>query len=73
MAGTKSDLRNPSSDFEGTFVKQSEARRLARSISAAGPIECSALANLKLGDLFNLAIKKAISDRQEESTNCTLF
>eukprot|EP00924_Labyrinthula_sp_SR-Ha-C_P004726 maker-scaffold_1-snap-gene-9.19-mRNA-1 protein AED:0.27 eAED:0.27 QI:126/1/1/1/0.75/0.6/5/281/202 len=72
IAGTKADLRNQSADYTGPFVSLSEAKKLAKKYKAAGPLECSALANYKLGDLFNLAIKKAISDRQKVG-GCSLF
>ena len=73
ICGTKADLRNPQSNYDGPFVKFADAKKLARSYGAAGPIECSALANHRLNDLFNLAIKKAISDRQQTVSTCVVL
>lgn len=79
LIGTKCDLRNDQSLIESlksrgmNVVKTEEGRQAAEDIGAAGYIECSALTQEGLKQVFDEAIKAALNDqasKRPESTGC---
>jgi len=61
LVGTKSDLRNkPDSQTEG-FVSIKDAEEMAKQINAVTVIECSALSQDRLPDVFQTTIRAVIN------------
>ena len=86
LVGTKTDLRNCNETFNGPtttmtekkfeFVSQEEGMKLAKEINAYKYLECSALTQIGLKEVFDEAIRAVIypSRKREKKTNaCSLL
>jgi len=71
LVGTKLDLRRTAS--EGTYVTREEGEDMQRILKLDGYMECSALTQENLRDLFDNAIRLAIiyQDRSKPKKSCS--
>eukprot|EP01084_Bolivina_argentea_P149943 261858_1 len=60
LVGTKSDLRNDS-QFKSNLISNDEGVKLAKEINAITYVECSALTQDRLKEVFDEAIKAALA------------
>jgi len=60
LVGTKSDLRNKSESHTG-LVSLQDAEKMAKQINAVTLIECSALTQEKLADVFQQTIRAVVN------------
>jgi small GTP-binding protein len=81
LVGTKSDLRDQYAggyDEDGNyieFVSVDSARKMAQQLGASGYMECSALTQAGLKDLFGTVVKHVMQTRGTKSDGgcCTLM
>ena len=65
LVGTKSDTREDTDSNSDDFVSKEEAEKVATELGAIGYVECSALKNIGIERVFDLAIESTFS--QEET------
>ena len=65
LVGTKSDTREDTDSNPDDFVSKEEAEKVATELGAIGYVECSALKNIGIERVFDLAIESTFS--QEET------
>ena len=65
LVGTKSDTREDPDSNSDDFVSKEEAEKVATELGAIGYVECSALKNIGIERVFDLAIESTFS--QEET------
>ena len=66
LVGTKSDLRN---DTNKDLVSPKEGHELAKELNFVKFMECSALTQTNLKNLFNEAIKAAVKHQNKRKSN----
>merc|ERR1712212_1089008 len=77
LVGTKIDLR-ADKEFADTAVSTEKGHALAKEVGAAAYCECSALTQEGLSDLFSVAIRAALEQRNKDEKNaagcaCTIL
>jgi Ras-related C3 botulinum toxin substrate 1 len=77
LVGMKLDLRPVGDLLDNKFISKAEGHELAREINAAQYVECSALTQEGLRDVFETAIRVAIAGqmrkRKQKKRSCVLL